>query len=67
MIEDGKYVEAYETLIDLNGYKDSAAKAKEIYEQYKVEKLKTAEVGDYVVFGSYEQEKNSSNGKEDIE
>ena len=66
MIDEGKYVEAYEALIDLN-YKDSAAKAKEIYGQYEVEKLKTAKVGDYVVFGSYEQDNNTSNGKENIE
>ena len=51
----------------MNGYKDSAAKAKEIYGQYKAEKLKTAKVGDYVVFGSYEQDNNTSNGKEAIE
>ncbi len=67
LIEDGKYVEAYEALIDLNGYKDSAEKAKEIYGQYKAEKLKTAKVGDYVAFGSYEQDNNTSNGKEDVE
>ncbi len=66
LIEEGKYVEAYEALIDLN-YKDSAAKAKEIHGQYKAEKLKTAKVGDYVVFGIYEQDNNTSNGKEDIE
>ncbi len=69
LIENGKYVEAYEALIDLNYYKDSTAKAKEIYGQYKAEKLKTAKVGDYVVFGSYEQDNNKyyTNGKEDVE
>ena len=63
----GNYLEAYDTLINLNGYKDSVAKAKEIYVQYKVAKLKTAKYGEYVVFGSYEQDNNTSNGKEDIE
>lgn len=67
LIEDGKYVEAYEAFIDLNGYKDSDAKAKEIYGKYKDEKLKNAKVDDYVVFGSYEQDNNTNNGKEDIE
>lgn len=67
LIEEGKYVEAYDILIDLDGYKDSAAKTKEIYEQYKAEKLKTAKVGDYVVLGYYEQDNNTSNGKEEIE
>lgn len=36
-------------------------------EQNEAEKLKTAKVGDYIVFGSYEQDNNTSNGKEDIE
>ena len=67
LIEDGKYVEAYEAFIDLNGYKDSDTKANEIYGKYKDEKLKNAKVGDYVVFGSYEQDNNTNNGKEDIE
>lgn len=65
----GNFVEAYESLIDLNGYKDSAEKAKLIYESdnYKIEKLKSARVGDYVFFGSYEQDNNLNNGKEYIE
>ena len=67
LIEDGKYVKAYEALIDLKHYKDSAAKAKEIYGQYKAEKLKTTKVGEFLVFGSYEQDNTTSNGKEDIE
>ena len=67
LIEEGKYIEAYEALIDMNVYKDSAAKAKEIYGQYKAEKWKTAKVGDYVIFGSYEQDNRTYNGKEDVE
>ncbi len=68
MIQEGKYVEAYEALVDLNGYKDSTTKAKEIYGRLKgTEKLKVAMVGDYVVYGSYEQDNDSANGKEDIE
>ncbi len=67
LIEEGKYVDAYEALIDLNGYKDSAAKAEEIHRQYNIEKLKTSKAGDYVVLGSYEQDNNKANGKEDIE
>ena len=67
LIEAGKYVEAYETLNGLNGFKDSDTKAKEIFEQYKIEKLKTAQIGDYIVFGTYEQDNNTLNGKEDIE
>ncbi len=67
LMDEGKIVEAYEVLIALNGYKDSAEKANSIYNKYIVEKLKAAEVGDYVFFGTYEQDNNTSNGEEDIE
>ena len=67
LIDSGNIVEAYEALIALNGYKDSPIKANSIYDKYSVEKLKTAKVGDYVFFGKYEQDNNTSNGKEDIE
>lgn len=64
---DSDVVEAYETLIALEGYKDSAEKANSIYEKYKDEKLKVANVGDYVYFGVYEQDFDTTNGKEEIE
>ncbi len=67
LLEKGDVINAYESLIALNGYKDSAEKAKEIFGKYKIEKLKTASVGDIVYFGAYEQDNNTSNGKEDIE
>lgn len=67
LINDGKFVEAYERLVELKEYKDSATKAKDIFAKYEIEKLKDAEVGDIVVFGSYEQDNNTSNGKEEIE
>lgn len=67
LMDAGNIVEAYEALIALDGYKDSADKANSIYDKYKVEKLKAAKVGDYVFFGAYEQDNNTSNGKEDIE
>ena len=67
LIDAGNIVEAYEALVALHGYKDSADKANSIYDQYKVEKLKVAKAGDYVFFGKYEQDNNTSNGKEDIE
>lgn len=64
-------VQAYEALIALNGYKDSAEKAASIYENYKAEKLrvalKVAQAGDYVFFGVYEQDNDTSNGRENIE
>ena len=67
LMDAGNVVEAYEALAALDGYKDSADKANSIYDQYKVEKLKTAKAGDYVFFGKYEQDNNTSNGKEDVE
>lgn len=67
LMDAGNIVEAYEALIALDGYKDSADKANSIYDKYKVEKLKAAKVGDYVFFGAYEQDNNTSNGKEYIE
>ena len=67
LMDAGNIVEAYEALVALEGYKDSADKANSIYDKYKVEKLKVAKVGDYVFFGAYEQDNNTSNGKEDVE
>lgn len=71
LIDDGDYIEAYETLIALDGYKDSAEMANSIYGKYKLEKripeLKSAKVGDYVSFGAYDQDNNIFNGKEEIE
>ncbi len=60
----GDIVRAYEMLISLNGYKDSAEKASSIYDMYVLEKYKK---GNYIEFGSYEQDNDMSNGKEEIE
>ena len=62
-----KYADAYELLMSLNGFKDSASRAKEIRMNFIAEKLRTAKIGDYVVLGHYEQDNDTSNGKEDIE
>ena len=67
LYNEGNIVEAYDALIALNGYKDSKEKANSIYDKCIIEKLKVANVGDYVFFGSYEQDNNTSNGKEEIE
>lgn len=67
LMDAGNIVEAFEALIALDGYKDSTVKANSIYDKYKTEKLKTAKVGDYVFFGAYEQDNNTSNGQEYIE
>ena len=67
LIEEGKYVEAYETLSALDGYKDSSDKMREIYAEYTKEQLGNAEVGDTIKFGYYEQDNDETNGKEEIE
>ena len=67
LINDGDIINAYDSLIALNDYKDSTEKAADIFEQYRIEKLKVANVGDIVLFGVYEQDNDTSNGKEDIE
>ena len=67
LMNEGKIVEAYENLIALNGYKDSAEKASEIFSQYEIEKIKIADVGDTLLFGAYEQDNDTSNGQENIE
>ena len=67
LMDAGNVIEAYEALVSLDGYKDSEDKANSIYDKYKVEKLKVAKAGDYVLFGAYEQDNNISNGKENVE
>ena len=67
LMDSGNITDAYNILIELNGYKDSAEKANSIYTRYMMEKIKTAKVGDYVFFGTYEQDNKTSNGKENIE
>ena len=69
-ISHGEYVKSYEQLISLDDYKDSKQKAKEIYDQYHVQKLENlpdVPVGDSILFGAYEQDNDTSDGKEKIE
>lgn len=47
----------------LRDYKDSEAK----FEELKQLLMSSAKVGDSIYFGKYEQDNNTSNGKEDIE
>ena len=61
------YINAYESLIALNGYKDSTEKANSIYKEYWSEKLQSVKAGDTLFFGTYEQDNDASNGKEAIE
>lgn len=66
-IDSGNYWKAYEAFLALDSYKDSAEKAKFAYKQYQLEKLRNAKTGDYVVWGTYEQDNDTKNGKEAIE
>jgi len=66
-IEKQDYVKAYEILITIENYKDSAAQISDIKPDYHIALIKKASVGDVVKFGAYEQDGNTSNGKEDIE
>ena len=67
LINEGNVIEAYEQLIELNGYKDSTQKIAELFVPYEVEKIKETDVGNVVLFGAYEQDNDISNGKERIE
>ena len=66
LVNDQKYIEAYEAFVAINGYKDSDKKAQEMFNKCISEKFKLLDVGDYIEFGSYEQDNDISNGKEII-
>ncbi len=63
---NGEYADAYEKFSSIK-YKDSKEKAAEIFTLAQRQKLSSVQVGDYVTFGSYEQDNNTENGKEVIE
>ena len=65
-IDAGEYEAAYKLLDGLE-YKDSAEKQKSIWPQYNRLLLERARVGDTIIFGTYEQDNDKFNGKEDIE
>ena len=67
LLSEGQYGEAYDAFIVLDGYKDSEQQANSVYEKAKADKLAKAKIGSYVLFGTYEQDNDTSNGKEDIE
>lgn len=66
LIDAGDYETAYALLDGLN-YKDNVKLLNSIKPKIQKNMLSKAEVGEYVNFGSYEQDNNISNGKEDIE
>lgn len=64
LTDTGEYKEAYKDFCELGGYKDSDDKAEHIFNKYIKENLA---VGDKIYFGKYEQDNDTSNGKENIE
>ena len=66
LIDSGDYEPAYWLLKGLS-YKDSDEKLLSIKSEYKRILMEKADVGNTILFGSYEQDNDTSNGKEDIE
>ena len=60
LYDAGQYEQAIAAFEALDGYKDSTEKASKAF-------YKSANVGDYILFGAYEQDNKKANGKEDIE
>ena len=71
LMKDEKYDEAITAFEALNGYKDSENQIESCYigkyGEEKWNKIKNIKIGDTHTFGAYEQDKNTSNGKEAIE
>ena len=67
LFNEGKLDEAITAFKGLNGYKNSVEKIDEIKPKYYMQLLSEASVGSTVFLGSYEQDNNASNGKEDVE
>lgn len=63
LMNDGKYKEAAYVFEAISGYKDSNNKAVSCYKNI----LNDVSVGENILFGFYEQDGNTSNGKEYIE
>lgn len=71
LMESGDYKAAISAFQELNGYKDSNEKINgcyiSIYGKETWDLISNIKVGDSYVLGSYEQDNDSSNGKEEIE
>ena len=66
LIDSGEYKAAY-LLLDRLDYQNSRELQESIRTQYRIALLAEAEIGSSVFFGSYEQDNDPSDGKEDIE
>lgn len=63
LLNQGDTTEAYLLFRTLGGHRDSMDRANNI----QSEMLKNCTVGEYIMFGAYEQDNNAANGKEEIE
>ena len=61
----GNFAVAYSGFVQLGKYKDSNEKADELWKSGKL--FSNVEVGNVILFGTYEQDNKSANGKEPIE
>ena len=66
LIDSGEYKAAY-ILLDSIDYRNSRELQESIKPQYQIALIAEAEIGSNVFFGSYEQDNDTSNGREDIE
>ena len=66
LIDSGEYKAAY-ILLDGIDYKNSRELQESIKPYYQIALISEAKIGSSVFFGSYEQDNDTSNGKEDIE
>lgn len=67
LMNEEKYEEAIMAFEAMGEYKDSAEKAESCRASYKLEQMRNAAIGEYITFGTYEQDNNTTNGKEPIE
>ena len=70
LMESGDYEAAITAFEAMDGYKDSADQIEQcsaIITEDKIAGFANVSVGDTIVYGSYEQDNNTSNGQEDIE
>lgn len=67
LLNSGKLDQAYDIFYDLGNYKDSSEKLISIRLIKTKQQLRHVCVGDYIKFGAYEQDNNTTNGNEDIE
>lgn len=67
LLDEGRIEEAYDIFTGITNYEDSLNLATDIFKKTQLEKLKSAQVGEYISFGSYEQDNDMSTENEPIE